>query len=89
MSDEQKKRSWQWIVAQVPGALLCISLLVNAWFVLGSFVTYTPAIDATTMQNIYITRILHYASAIAILNALTILALGMNELKSRAKREKP
>jgi len=89
MSDEPKKRSRGWSVAHVPGALLCISLLVNAWFVFGSFVSYAPSVDATTMQNIYLRRILYYASAIALLNALTILSLGKNNLNSRAKREKP
>ena len=54
----------------------------------GSFVTYAPSVDATAMQNIYLTRIVHYGSAIALLNALAILSLGMNDLKSHAKREK-
>jgi hypothetical protein len=76
-------------VAQVPAALLCVSLLVNAGFVFGSFVTYAPSVDATAMQNIYLTRIVHYGSAIALLNAFAILSLGMNDLNSRAKREKP
>jgi hypothetical protein len=89
MSDQPKRPSWAWMVTQVPAALLCVSLLVNAGFVFGSFVTYAPSVDATAMQNIYLTRIVHYGSAIALLNALAILSLGMNDLKSRAKREKP
>jgi hypothetical protein len=89
MSDEPKTRSWGWIVVQIPAALLCVSLLVTAWFVFGSFVSYAPSVDATAMQNIYLTRILHYGSAIALLNALAILSLGVNDLKSRANRRKP
>ncbi len=89
MSDEPKNGSQAWMLAQVPAALLCVSLLVDAWFVLGSFVTYAPSIDASAMQNIYLARIVHYGSAIALLNALAILSLGMNDLKLRAKREKP
>src|SRR5580692_7063607 len=81
MSDEPKKRSWAWIFAQIPAALLCISLLVNAWFVFGSFVTYAPSIDASAMQNIYLARIVHYGSAIALLNGLAILSLGVNEIE--------
>jgi hypothetical protein len=88
MSDEPKKRPWAWIVAQVPAALLCVSLLVNAWFVFGSFVSYAPSIDATAMQNIYLTRILCYGSAIALLNALAIASLGATELNSRVKPKK-
>jgi hypothetical protein len=64
-------------------------LLVTAWFVLGSFVTYAPSVDATAMQNLYLTRIVRYGSAIAHLNALAILSLGATDLKLRAKREKP
>jgi hypothetical protein len=89
MSDELKRPSWAWMVAQVPSALLCVSLLVNAWFVFGSFVTYASSVDATAMQNIYLTRIVHYGSAIALLNALAILSLGIKDLKARAEREKP
>ena len=89
MSDELKKPPWAWMVAQVPAALLCVSLLVNAWFVFGSFVTYASSVDATAMQNIYLTRIVHYGSAIALLNALAILSLGIKDLKARAEREKP
>jgi hypothetical protein len=55
--------------------LLCISLLVSAWFILGSFVTYAPSIDAAAMQNIYLSRILLYGSAIAGLNALAAATL--------------
>jgi hypothetical protein len=55
--------------------LLCLSLLTIAWFIVGSFVSYTPAVDATAMQNIYISRILHYGSMIAVLNFLAFTAL--------------
>ena len=89
MSDEPKKRSRAWMLAQVPALLLCVSLLVDAWFVFGSFVTYAPSIDASAMQNIYLARIVHYGSAIALLNGLAILSLGVNELKLRANRQKP
>jgi hypothetical protein len=89
MSDKPKKRPRAWMLAQVPGALLCVSLLVDAWFVFGSFVTYAPSIDASAMQNTYLARIVHYGSAIALLSGLAILSLGVNDLKWRAKREKP
>ena len=49
--------------------LLGASILVSAWFILGSFVTYATN-DAATIQNIYLTRIVSYGSAIAVLNAL-------------------
>jgi hypothetical protein len=83
MSFEPMKWSPSRIVAEIPAVLLIISILVTAWFVLGSFVTYAPSIDATTMQNIYLTRILRYGSAIAILNALAVLSLGLGRRSRR------
>jgi hypothetical protein len=75
MSDEPKKRSRAWTVIALPIVLLCASLLTNAWLIAGSFVSYTPAIDATTMQNMYLARIVNYGSAIALLNVLAIASL--------------
>jgi hypothetical protein len=69
--------------------LLCVSVLISAWFILGSFVTYAaPPIDAGAMQNIYLTRIALYGSTIAILNFLAggTLVFGWD---LRAKRQKP
>jgi hypothetical protein len=83
MSYESKKWSRAEIIAEIPAVLLTIAILVTAWFVLGSFVTYTPSIDATTMQNIYLTRILRYGSAIAILNALAVLSIGLGRRSRR------
>jgi hypothetical protein len=83
MSYEPKKWSRARIVAEIPAVLLSISILITAWFVLGSFVTYTPSVDATTMQNIYLTRILHYGSAVAILNILAILSMELGRKSGR------
>ncbi len=86
MSGEAKHRSWDWILAQVPAVLLCASILVIAWFIVGSFVTYAPSVDANTIQNIYITRIVHYGLAIAVLNTLAILSLGAIDRTSQHSR---
>jgi hypothetical protein len=83
MSYVPKKWSRARIVAEVPAALLCISIAITAWFVFGSFVTYAPSVDATAMQNIYLTRIVSYGSAIAILNALAIVFLGVGRKSGR------
>jgi hypothetical protein len=85
MSDEPKNKSWARIVVEAPAVRFCVSLLVAAWFVFGSFVTYAPSADATTMQNIYLTRIEDYGSAIAILNVSAILILGAGRKSGRGE----
>jgi hypothetical protein len=86
MSDTARQRSPAWILAQVPAVLLCVSILVVAWFIVGSFVTYAPTVDANTIQNIYISRIVHYGLAIAVLNGLAILSLGAIDRSSQNSR---
>ncbi len=49
--------------------LLSISLTLTVWLIIGSFVTYTPAISANDIQNIYIGRIVRLGSAIGLLQA--------------------
>ena len=89
MNDEPKQPR-AWVVIAFPLALLRASLLIDALLILGSFVTYTPAIDATTMQNIYIGRILHYGSAIGLLNLLAIASLVTSrEVWRRQLTERP
>jgi mannose/fructose/N-acetylgalactosamine-specific phosphotransferase system component IIC len=76
MSDEPKKRARAWVFFAVPVALLCATLVITAWFVSESFVTYAPAtIDANAMRQVYLARMMHYGSAIALLNALAIVFL--------------
>jgi hypothetical protein len=53
-------------------ALLLVSLFITVCFVVGSFVSYAPTVDATTIQNIYLKRILLYGCLIAFLDLLAI-----------------
>lgn len=88
MSDTSNapKPSRAWFLAQVPAVLLCLSIVVIAWFIVGSFVTYAPSVSANSIQNIYISRIVHYGLAIAVLNGLAILSLGVIDRTSRNAR---
>ena len=59
-------------------ALLTISLAMTVWFILGSFVTYSPAVSAADLQNIYLSRIVRFGSAIGALQAAALAATLLN-----------
>jgi hypothetical protein len=56
-------------------ALLALSIVLTAWLILGSFVTYTPSVTATEIQNLYLGRIVRLGATIAALQLAAIIVV--------------
>ena len=81
MSPTEQRLPWT-IQASILGCMISIGLI--AWMFAGGLVSYAPTVSRSTIQNIYLSRMLWYGAAIVGLQVVIIVMLFRTDAQSKS-----